>query len=111
MTDAAIYFAWVFGLSDWRTAQALGTSENAVRLHRRALGLKKTGGGQPLRIPSGEGVPPTGTMKSRPRVRTATGWVTDERCSMTIAETRLGRKRDSYARTLPPAQVAGRAGA
>jgi hypothetical protein len=47
MTDAAIYFAWLFGLSDWRAAQALGVTENAVRRQRRALGLRKTGGGQP----------------------------------------------------------------
>jgi hypothetical protein len=47
MTDAAIYFAWLFGLSDWRAAQALGVTENAVRRRRRALGLRKTGGGQP----------------------------------------------------------------
>jgi hypothetical protein len=48
MTDAAIYFAWLFGLSDWRAAQALGVTENAVRRQRRALGLMKTGRGAPV---------------------------------------------------------------
>ncbi len=47
MTDLAILFAWHFGLSDWRTGQALGLSENQVRLQRRALGLRKTGRGKP----------------------------------------------------------------
>ena len=41
-------FAWAFGLTDWRAAEALGMTENALRLHRRRLGLRKTGRGAPI---------------------------------------------------------------
>lgn len=49
MTDLAIAFAWAMGLSDWRIGAAIGVSENQVRLRRRAMGLKKGGGGVPVR--------------------------------------------------------------
>ena len=111
MTDLALYFAWHFGLSDWRTGQALGMSENQVRQRRRTLGLTKTGGGAPLRFPSGWEVPPTGTMEKAAAGANRDGLSADKRCSMTIAETRPGRKRESYACVLDMAQDAGRAGA
>jgi hypothetical protein len=44
----AVAFGWAFALPDWRIGQALGVSENAVRLMRRELGLRKTGGGMPV---------------------------------------------------------------
>jgi hypothetical protein len=47
--DLALYFAWLFGLSDWRTGEALGMSEGMVRDRRRVLGLRKTGRGVPVR--------------------------------------------------------------
>ena len=49
MTALAIAFAWAWGLPDWRTGEALGLSEGAVRDRRRALGLRKTGRGAPIR--------------------------------------------------------------
>lgn len=69
MTDLALYFAWLFGLSDWRTGQALGMTEFQVLQRRRALGLKKTGRGMPARsqqpdqeIGAGRHCHGTGTM-------------------------------------------------
>jgi hypothetical protein len=49
----AIAFAWAWGLSDWRTGEALGVSEHDVKRARQALGLRKTGRGMPAptRIP------------------------------------------------------------
>jgi DNA-binding NarL/FixJ family response regulator len=44
----AVAFAWAWGLSDRQTARAIGISENAVRLQRREMALKKTGRGMPL---------------------------------------------------------------
>ena len=49
MTDLAIGFAWVFGLSDRRAGLALGLAEGTVRRRRRRLlGLAKGGGGWPV---------------------------------------------------------------
>jgi hypothetical protein len=49
LNPLAIAFAWAWGLSDWRTGEALGVSENRVRRARQALGLRKTGRGMPHR--------------------------------------------------------------
>lgn len=54
MTPLAIAFAWAWGLPDWRTAEALGVSENTVRRQRKALGLRKTGRGMPAWRDRGE---------------------------------------------------------
>ena len=48
MTDLALAFGWGFGLADWQIGEALGVSEYAVRMRRRALGLRKTGRGMPV---------------------------------------------------------------
>jgi hypothetical protein len=44
----AVAFAWAWGLSDRQTAAAIGISENAVRLQRREMQLRKTGRGAPV---------------------------------------------------------------
>jgi DNA-binding CsgD family transcriptional regulator len=44
----AVAFAWALGLSDRQTAAAIGISENAVRLQRREMQLRKTGRGAPV---------------------------------------------------------------
>ena len=109
MTDAAVFFAWWFGLSDWRTAKALGVTEGAVRDHRRRMGLKKTGAGQPVRFASGTEVPTGGTIGSgrspareRPR-KTRLG-------EHMIGDFSTPRKRDANPCALRMAQDAGRAG-
>lgn len=83
MTDLAIAFAWAWGLHDWRTAEALGISENKVRKTRRALGLKKGGQGVPLRdvseptaFSSSAGAVNDRTMKKAAAVGTRDGQMT-----------------------------------
>ena len=48
MAALAVSFDWAYGLLDWQIGEALGISENAVRLIRWELGLKKTGRGRPV---------------------------------------------------------------